>query len=171
MNTRLSYGRVHGVGDGATWKHYYNESAEERKQRWRLNEENIDKKVEIAVAKKAAETKEEAVKAAVAAVKEEMAASYSAFLPAVIDWSKKNPHKEAADFPLSDFLGSSSFSVAPAPAPATAPAPAPAPAPAHSSPSSISGVLGGASPLAEFDALTVPVTPALFNICIITYFH
>jgi hypothetical protein len=147
LDQRLQYGRVHGVGDGATWKHYYNESAEERKQRWRLNKENIDKKVEIAVAKKAAETKDEAVKAAVAAVKEQMAASYSAFLPTVIDWSKKNPHKEAVDFPLSDFLGSSSFSVAPAPAPATAPA--------HSSPSSISGVLGGASSLAELDALTV----------------
>ena len=161
MDTRPSYGCVHDVGDGAMWKHYYRENAEERKQRWRLNEETIDKKVEIAVAKKATETKDEAVKAAVAAVKEQMAASYSAFLPTVIDWIKKNPHKEAADFPLSDFLGSSSFSIAPAPAPATAPAPAPAPttapapAPTHSSPSFISGVLDGASSLAELDALTV----------------
>ena len=30
---------------GATWKKYYRETTEERKERWRLNEENIDKKV------------------------------------------------------------------------------------------------------------------------------
>jgi hypothetical protein len=50
---------VHNVGDGGTWKHYYHEDAKERKQRWRLNEINIDKKVEIVIGKKSAETKEE----------------------------------------------------------------------------------------------------------------
>jgi hypothetical protein len=104
-----------------------------------------------------------------------MAASYSVLVLAIVSWTKQNPDIEAADFPLSNFFGSSSFSVAPAPAHATAPAPAPAlapaPAPAHSSPSSVSGVLGGASSLAELDALTVPVTPTLFNICIISRFR
>ena len=81
-------------------------------------------------------------------------------VPAVFNWSRQNPEKNAADFPLADFLGSSSTSVAPAPAAAPAPAPAPAP-----------DVLGGASSLAELDALTVPVTPALFNKCIISRFR
>ena len=33
VDTRPSYGRVHGVGDGATWKKYYCETMEERKER------------------------------------------------------------------------------------------------------------------------------------------
>ena len=92
-----------------------------------------------------------------------MVASYGVLIPAIINWSKQNPNKEVADFPLSIFFGSSSFSVAPAPAHATAPAPTPAPAPApasapapaHSSPSSVSGVLGKATSLDELDALTI----------------
>ena len=153
MDTRPSYGRVQGVEDGATWKKYYRETTEERKERRRLNEENIDKKVAIAVA------------AAVAAAKQEIAASYGVLVPDIVSWSRQNPNKEAADFPLSNFFGSSSTSVAPAPAPA------PALAPAHSNPSSVSDVLSGASSLAELDALTVPVTPALFNKCVISRFH
>ena len=62
---------------------------------------------------------------------------------------KGKSKKNAEDFPLADFLA------AHAPAPALAPAPAPAAAP---------DVLGGASSLAELDALTVSVTPAPFNI-------
>ena len=58
------YGSVHDVGDGATWKKYYRETTEERKERRRLNEENIDKKVEIAVEKKSSETVATAVAAA-----------------------------------------------------------------------------------------------------------
>jgi hypothetical protein len=121
------------------WKHHYSENAEERKQRKRLNDKiNIDKKVEIAVNKKTAETKEEMIKAAVATAKEELATSYSVLIPSVINWTKKKSDKEGADCPLHDFIGSSSFSVAPAPAHATAPTPTPS----HSSPSSVSGVLG-----------------------------
>ena len=150
MDTRPSYGRVHGVGDGATWKKYYRETTEERKERRRLNEENIDKKVEIAVEKKSSET----VATAVAAAKQVVVDMSTSLVPAVFNWTRKNPEKNAADFPLADFLaGSSSTSVAPAPA--TAPAPASAPAP---------DVLGGASSLAELDTLTVSVTPAPFNI-------
>ena len=40
------YGLVHGVGDDAMWKKYYRETTEERKERRRLTEENIDKKVD-----------------------------------------------------------------------------------------------------------------------------
>ena len=55
---------MHGVGDGATWKKYYRETTEERKERRRLTKENIDKKVEIAVEKKSSQTVATAVAAA-----------------------------------------------------------------------------------------------------------
>ena len=145
LETRPSYGRVHGVGDGATWKKYYRETTEERKERRRLTEENIDKKVEIAVEKKSSQT----VATAVAAAKQVVADLSTSLVTCVITWTRQNPEKNAEDFPLADFLG------APAPAPAPAPATAPAPAP---------DVLGGASSLAELDALTVSITPAPFNI-------
>ena len=150
VDTRPSYGRVHGVGDGATWKKYYRETTEERKERRRLNEENIDKRVEIAVEKKSTET----VATAVAAAKQVALDISTTLVPAVFNWTRQNLKKDAADFPLADFLaGSSSTSVAPAPAAAPAPAPAPTP-----------NVLGGASSLPELDALTVSVTLAPFNI-------
>ena len=64
MDTRPSYGCVHGARDGGTWKNYYHETTEERKERRRLTEENIDKKVETAVEKKSSETVATAVAAA-----------------------------------------------------------------------------------------------------------
>src|SRR3989337_1194286 len=99
MDTQPSYGRVHGVGDGATWKKYYHETTEERKERRRLTEENIDKKVEIAVEKKSGET----IKAVVATAKWEMAATCGVLVSAIVSWSRRNPNKDAADFPLADF--------------------------------------------------------------------
>ena len=141
---------MHGVGDGATWKKYYRVTTEERKERQRLTEENINKKVEIAVEKKSSET----VATAVAAAKQMVVDMSTSLVPAVFNWTRQNPEKNAADFPLADFLaGSISTSIAPAPAAAPPPAPAPAP-----------DVLGGASSLAELDALTVSVTLAPFNI-------
>lgn len=128
---------MHGVGDGATWKKYYRETTEERKERRRLTEENIDKKVEIAVEKKSSQT----VATAVAAAKQVVTDFSTSLVTGIFTWTRQNPEKNAEDFPLADFLG--------------APAPAPAPAP---------DVLGGASSLAELDALTVSVTPAPFNI-------
>ena len=65
MDTRPSYGRVHGVGDSATWKKYYRETTEEKKEIRRLTEESIDKKVEIAVEKKLSQTVATAVAAAI----------------------------------------------------------------------------------------------------------
>ena len=140
---------MHGVGDGATWKKYYRETTEERKERWRLTEENIDKKVEIAVEKKSSQT----VATAVAAAKQVVADLSTSLVTGVFTWTRQNPEKNAEDFPLADFLG----------APAPAPAPVPAPAPART-PAPALDVLGGASSLAELDALTVSATPAPFNI-------
>ena len=64
VDTQPSYGHVHGVGDGTTWKKYYHETTKERKERRGLTEENIDKKVEIAVEKKSVEIVATAVAAA-----------------------------------------------------------------------------------------------------------
>ena len=87
VDTRPSYGRVHGVGDGATWKKYYHETTEERKERQRLTEENIDKKVEIAVEKKSSKT----VATAVDAAKQVVADMSTVLVPSVFNWSRKNP--------------------------------------------------------------------------------
>ena len=140
---------VHGVGDGAIWKKYYGETTEKRKERRRLTEENIDKKVEIVVENKSSDT----VPTALAAAKQVVVDLSTSLVTCVFTWSRQNPEKKVADFPLADFFGSSSTSIAPAPAAAPAPTSAPAP-----------DVLGGASSLAELDALTVSVTPAPFNI-------
>ena len=86
---------------------------------------------------------------AVSAAKHVVADLPTSLVMGVFTWTRQNAEKNAEDFPLANFLG------APAPAPAPVPAPAPAPAP---------DVLGGASSLAELDALTVSVTPAPFNI-------
>ena len=96
VDTRPSYGRVHGVGDGATWKKYYRETTEERKERRRLTEENIDKKVEIAVEKKSSQT----VATAVAAAKQAVADLSTSLVTGVITWTRQNPEKNAEDFPL-----------------------------------------------------------------------
>ena len=90
VDTRPSYGRVHGVGDGATWKKYYRETTEERKKRWRLTEENINKKVEIAVEKKSSQT----VATAVAAAKQVVADMSTVLVPAIFNWSRQNPEKK-----------------------------------------------------------------------------
>ena len=96
VDTRLSYECVHGVRDSATWKKYYGETTEERKERRRLSEENIDKNVEIAVEKKSAET----VTTAVAAAKQVIADMSGVLVPAVLSWSRKNPEKMQWTFPL-----------------------------------------------------------------------
>ena len=89
VDTRPSYGRVHGVGDGATWKKYYRETTEERKERRRLTEENIDKKVEIAVEKKSTQT----VATAVAAAKQVVVERSTFLVSAVFNWTRQNQEK------------------------------------------------------------------------------
>ena len=96
VDTRPSYGRVHGVGDGATWKKYYRETTEERKERRRLTEENIDKKVEIAVEKKSSQT----VATAVAAAKQVVADLSTSSVMGVFTWTRQNPEKMQRTFPL-----------------------------------------------------------------------
>ena len=49
------YGRVHGAGDGATWKVFYNEGPEAKKQKKKFSQAYINEKVKLAVEKKAAE--------------------------------------------------------------------------------------------------------------------
>ena len=68
---------------------------------------------------------------------------------------KENPDKTVDDFPMPSFVGSNSVNNTTAPSPTHTTVPAPAPAPAHRSPSSVSGVLGRPSSLAELDALIV----------------
>ena len=85
MVTRPPYGRVQGVGDGATWKKYYRETTEERKERRRLTEENIDKKVEIAVEKKSSQT----VATAVAAAKQVVADLSTSLVTGVHTWTRE----------------------------------------------------------------------------------
>ena len=96
VDIRPSYGRVHGVGDGATWKKYYRETTEERKERRRLTEENFDKKVEIAVEKKSSQT----VATAVAAAKQVVADLSTSLVTGVFTWTRKNLKKMQRTFPL-----------------------------------------------------------------------
>ena len=52
VDTQPQHGRVHGVGDGAQWKHYYHEDLESKRQRRKFSQVNIDEKVKLAVEKK-----------------------------------------------------------------------------------------------------------------------
>ena len=78
---------MHDVGDGATWKKYYRETTEEKKERWRLTEESIDKKVEIAVEKKSSQI----VATAVAAAKQVVADLSTSLVTGVFTWTRQNP--------------------------------------------------------------------------------
>ena len=53
---RPQYGRVHGAGDGAMWKYYYNEDPEAKRQRKKFSQVTIDEKVARAMEKAKAET-------------------------------------------------------------------------------------------------------------------
>ena len=112
----------------------------------------IDEKVAWAVD----QTKEELTKVVDDKVNATVAASLCQLVPAVFEYVMRNPEARAEDFPLLSFVGSNSGNIAPPPpAHAIANAPVPGIAPIHISPSSVSGVLGGASSLAELDAITV----------------
>ena len=52
LGQRPQYGRVHGAGDGATWKVFYNEGLEAKKQKKKFSQADINKKVNLAVEKK-----------------------------------------------------------------------------------------------------------------------
>ena len=163
-----SGGRVHAIGDGASWKMCYSEEPEERRKRRALNQQTIDEKVAIAVNKTKAKTKEELRREVHAAVNEAVAGVTANFqsaiitnlILAIIDWHKNNPEKGAEDFPLPSYVGSNSVNITP---PAPAEATAKGPAPVHSSPTSVSGMLVGPSSMAELDAHTVITRHTLFT--------
>ena len=116
----------------------------------------VEKKA-VEDAKKTAEEKNEllqqAVNAVVTACRNDFATN---LVPAIINWTKKNPDKTVHDFPLPSFVGSNSVNInTTAPSLAHTTGPPLALAPAHSSPSSVSGALGGPSSFAELDALKV----------------
>lgn len=152
MNKPPSGGRVHGVGHGTSWKKCYHERPEERKKRREHTQLTIDEKVARAVD----QTKEELTKLVDDKFNAAVAPSLGQLVPTVFEYVRRNPEARAQDFPLLSFVGSNSANIAPpAPAHTTANAPVPGLAPVHSSLSSVSRVLGGASSLAELDAMTV----------------
>ena len=53
---------MHGAGDGATWKVFYNESPEAKKLKTKFSQADIDAKAKLAVKKKAAEDAKKAAK-------------------------------------------------------------------------------------------------------------
>ena len=53
LGQRPQYGRVHGAGDNATSKVFYNEGPEANKQKKKFSQVDIDAKVKLAVEKKA----------------------------------------------------------------------------------------------------------------------
>lgn len=149
---RPQYGRVHGAGDGATWKYYYSEDPEAKRQRKKFSQVTIDEKVARAMEKAKAEI--------IAACRDDMVAAFTSLIPTVVTWVQQNPNAPPSDFPMPSFTGSNSMNTAPIPVPSMAtgapPPAAPAPLPSsHSSPSSVSGLNVGPSTLAELDALTV----------------
>ena len=152
-----SYGREHGVGDGASWKMCYHEEPEERRKRRSIvTQQSIDEKAKIAVDKTKVKTKEELPGAISAAVTDAVVS----LIPALWDFTKNNPNARPEDFAHPSFVGNNSVNTrAPTPAQATAKGPAPV----HSSPTSVSCMVGGPSSLAELDALTVITCHTLFT--------
>ena len=58
LDQRPQYGRVHGARDGTTWKVFYNEGPEAKKQKRKFSLADINAKMKLAVEKKAAEDAE-----------------------------------------------------------------------------------------------------------------
>ena len=57
MDQRPQYGRVHGAGDGATWKVFYKKGPKAKKQKKKFSQANIDEKVKLAFEKKQLRTR------------------------------------------------------------------------------------------------------------------
>ena len=143
-------------GDGATWKYYYNEDPEAKRQRKKFSQVTINENVARAMEKEKDETKAEII----AACRSDFVDAFTTLIPTVVTWVQQNPNAPPSEFPMPSFTGRNSMNIAhiPVPSMATAPAPPPAPAPmpsSHSSPSSVSGLNVGSSTLAELHALTV----------------
>ena len=63
LGQRPQYGHVHGAGDGATWKVFYNEGPKAKKQKKKFSQVDIDEKVKLVVDKKAAKDEKKAAEA------------------------------------------------------------------------------------------------------------
>ena len=155
---------MHGAGDGATWKYYYNEDPVAKRQRKKFSQVTIDEKVARAMEKAKAETKAKII----AACRSDFVDAFISLIPTVVTWVQQNPTAPPSDFPMPSFTLSNSMNTAPIPVPSMATAPAsplaPAPPPSsHSIPSSVSGLNVGPSTLAELDALTVNTRRTFIN--------
>ena len=89
------YGLVHGAGDGATWKYYYNEDPKAKRQRKKLSQVTTDDKVARAIEK----TKAEAIREAVAACRHDMVAAFTSLIPTVVTWMHKIQTRHQLIFP------------------------------------------------------------------------
>ena len=108
---RPQYGRVHGAEDGATWKYYYSEDPEAKRQRKKFSQVTINKKVARAMEKAKAETKAEII----AACRDDMVATFTSLIPTVVTWAQQNPNAPPSDFPMPSFTRSNSMNTAPYP--------------------------------------------------------
>ena len=149
-------------------EYYYSEDPEAKRQRKKFSQVTINEKVVRALEKNSADTKAEAVRASVAACRDEVASVLTSLIPSVVSWLQQNPNEAPTNFPMPSFTGSNSMNTAltlvPAMATAHAPTPTPAPAPSsHSSPRSISGLNVGPSTFSELDPLTVNTRRTLIN--------
>ena len=97
LGQQPQYGRVHSAGDGATWKVFYNEGPEAKKQKKKFSQVDIDAKVKLAVEKKAVEDAkktakeknellQQTVNATVTACRNDFATN---LVPANINWTKE----------------------------------------------------------------------------------
>ena len=142
-----------------------NKGPKAKKQKKKFSQADIDEKVKLAFEKKAAENAEKAAEEKNELLQQVVAAAVNTcrndfatnLVPAIINRTKENPNKTVHDFPMPSFVRSSSLNntTTPSRAHATGSSLATATAPSHRSPSSISGMLGGPSSLAELDALTI----------------
>ena len=93
---------MHGAGDGTTWKVFYNEGLEAKKQKNKFSQVDLDEKVKLVVeekpaedAKKTAEEKNEllqqAVNAAVIACRNDFATN---LVPVIINWAKEKSRQD-----------------------------------------------------------------------------
>ena len=58
LGQRPQYGRVHGAGDDAMWKVFYNEGPKAKKQKKKFSQADIDEKVKLAFEKKSSRGRE-----------------------------------------------------------------------------------------------------------------
>jgi hypothetical protein len=93
---RLQYGRVHGAEDDTTWKYYYNEDPEAKRQRKKFSQVTIDEKVARAI---------EAIREAVAAYRNDMAAAFTSLISTVVSWVQQNQTRHQLIFPCPASLG------------------------------------------------------------------